>query len=199
MTIIGDPEDINGMDEYKVPMIETDGCNYTEETIPLVEYCPMVRERIPNPFAHGNPKVAHFIQIKNFLPGMGLGKNQDVMQELIEIKGQKDGAGLRYGSTKGNHQGSSQHVGPLDRSARLGVEPPDQELQTEANTDVPDDTLLEGFSSLFLNESQPFICAISEIPPPPPNSIHPISEEEEGLTPTIQIIKLGQVRFFLSI
>lgn len=51
--------------------------------------------------------------------------NQDVMQELMERKGKKDRAGLRYGSTKGNHQGSSQHVGPLDRSARLGVEPPD--------------------------------------------------------------------------
>lgn len=43
---------------------------------------------------------------------------------------------------------------------------------------MPDDT--EGFSSLFLNESQPFICAIREIPPPPPNSIHPISEEERS-------------------
>ncbi|KAK9081405.1 hypothetical protein Sjap_026692 [Stephania japonica] len=88
------------------------------------------------------------------------------INKQIEIKGQKDGAGLRYGSTKRESSGL---------------------------ISTYDTLLVEGFSSLFLNESLPFICAISEIPPPPPNSLHPISEEErsseeeEGLTPTIQI------------
>ncbi|OVA11880.1 G-patch domain [Macleaya cordata] len=58
-------------------------CNYTEETVNVLQPRPVIIETIPSHFNCGNRRVAYLLRKQRFFPGMGLGRcHQGITQPL---------------------------------------------------------------------------------------------------------------------
>ncbi|OVA01755.1 hypothetical protein BVC80_9071g92 [Macleaya cordata] len=187
--IFGDKDEVQRRVDQKrknvAPVIEPVRVlhNYSDETVNILQEGPLLRERIPSRFDHGNHRVAYFLRKQRFFPGMGLGKYQQGRTQHVESKTVRpEGTyGLGYHPTKEEisqdqlekrRKAQAKNKGEpyVPPSIDWSKQPRRDEDEKTKKRELPDDTLLIGINQLYIES-----CTEQQSIP----NVHTIFEESE--------------------